>query len=414
MCHSEGPDTEGHDTDVNDWTQGNALALLENGEELYPRLLEAIAGAREEVVLETFIWREDGTGRRLLDALVAAARRGVDVRVLVDGYGSPAFSGEFLERIAHAGIRLRSWDPRPTFLRMRTNIFCRMHRKVVVIDGERAFVGGINFADDHLREFGAASKQDYAVEIEGPLVGDIHRYCRHGGELHAGPPWKRLRYWLRRFPRRMINPREGAQALFVYRDNDQHPTDIETMYRAGIRTARKRIAIANAYFFPGYRFVRDLRRAARRGVEVSLIMQGKPDRPVSVRAASILYADLLAAGVRIFLYTERPLHAKVAVIDDRWATVGSSNLDPFSLGLNLEANLFVLDEGFNAALAENLQGLKERACTELARDDRPVGRLRRVVLAGAYHLMRRMPTWGTHLPHYEQRVLPVSTPDPAP
>jgi cardiolipin synthase A/B len=396
---------------MSDWTSGNDLRLLENGEELYPRIIGAIGSAREEVVLETFIWMEDEVGRQLREALIEAARRGVQVRVLVDGYGSPAFSAGFLASLDTAGVRVDAFDPQPTFLSLRTNLLCRMHRKIVVIDRERAFVGGINFSDEHLRSYGERSKQDYAVEVTGPVVGDIHEYVRYRKDVHAGPGWKRLRHWLRRFPREMINPDRDAQALFVFRDNEQHPTDIETLYRAGIRNARKRIVIANAYFFPGYRFIRDLRRAARRGVEVSLVMQGKPDRPVSVWAASILYDDLLSAGVRIFRYTERALHGKVAVIDDRWATVGSSNLDPFSLGLNLEANLFVLDERFNAELAHNLDGLIENACEEL----KPLGRprqspLRRLVLTAAYHFMRRMPGWGSHLPYHEQRIQPLRPP----
>lgn len=396
---------------MSDWTSGNELRLLENGEELYPRLFETIAGAREEVVLETFIWMEDEVGRRLRDALVEAARRGVQVRVLVDGYGSPGFSAGFLESLDNAGVRVDSFDPQPTFLAMRTNLLCRMHRKIVVIDGERAFVGGINFSHEHLRSYGELSKQDYAVEVTGPVVQDIHEYVRYGRDVHSGPPWKRLRHWLQRFPREMINPGRDAQALFVFRDNGQHPTDIETLYRAGIRNARKRIVIANAYFFPGYRFIRDLRGAAKRGVEVLLVMQGKPDRPVSVWAASILYNDLLSMGVRIFRYTERPLHGKVAAIDDRWATVGSSNLDPFSLGLNLEANLFMLDAQFNAELMQNLDDLIQNACTEL----KPVGRprqsaLRRLILTGAYHFMRRLPGWGNHLPYHEQRIQPLRPP----
>ncbi len=396
---------------MSDWTSGNDLRLLENGEELYPRILACIAGAREEVVLETFIWMEDDVGWPLHDSLVAAAERGVHVRVLVDGYGSPAFSPEFLESLTSAGVRIESFDPQPRFLRMRTNLLCRMHRKIVVVDGKRAFVGGINFSHEHLRSFGELSKQDYAVEVTGPVVKDIHDYVRYRKDVHAGPPWRRLRHWLRRFPREMINPGRDAQALFVFRDNDQHPTDIETLYRAGIRNARKRIVIANAYFFPGYRFIRELRRAAKRGVDVTLIMQGKPDRPVSVWAASVLYSDLLSMGVRIFLYTERPLHAKVAIIDDRWSTVGSSNLDPFSLGLNLEANLFVLDERFNADLRQNLDGLIENACTELPRDGRPrKSALRRLILTGAYHFMRRLPGWGNHLPYHEQRIEPLRPP----
>ena len=137
-------------------------------------------------------------------------------------------------------------------------------------------------------------------------------------------------------------------------DRNQHPTDIETMYRVAIRNAKRSIVIVNAYFFPGWRFVRDLRRAAERGVDVLLVMQGKPDRPISVGAASLLYNDLLSMGIRIVRYTERPLHAKVAVIDDRWSTVGSSNLDPLSLSLNLEANVIIDDEEFNRMLSDHL------------------------------------------------------------
>lgn len=393
---------------MSNWTSGNRLRLLENGEQLYPRLFEAIAAARREVLLETFIWLEDEVGRELLEVLVAAAKRGVTVRATVDGYGSPAFSPEFLERLTDAGIRIDSFDPQPTFLRIRTNILCRLHRKIVVIDGKVAFVGGINFSADHLKTFGEQSKQDYAVEVEGAVVRDIHRFCRDGADVNAEPPWRRWRYWLRRFPRAMMHPPEAAQALFVYRDNEEHPTDIETMYRVGIRNAKKSIIIANAYFFPGYRFIRDLRGAADRGVQVILIMQGKPDRPLSVGAASILYDDLLSAGVRIFRYTERPLHAKVAVIDDAWATVGSSNLDPLSFGLNLEANLFILDEQFNADLRRNLEGLLDRCCVEIAPEERPRrSAFRRLLLTIGYHLTRRMAGWGRYVPYHEQRVLPM-------
>jgi cardiolipin synthase A/B len=395
---------------MSDWTSGNELTLLENGEQYFPRLLEAVDAARYEVLLETFIWLEDEVGRQLHQALVRAARRGVSVRCMVDGYGSPGFTREFLDQLTEAGVRVDAFDPRPTLLRMRTNMLCRLHRKIVVIDGSIAFIGGINYSADHLRSFGEESKQDYAVEVKGPVVRDIRTFCRYGKDINAGAPWARWRYWLRRFPREMINPHENAQALFVYRDNDQHPTDIETMYRAGIRSAKSRIVIANAYFFPGYRFIRDLRGAADRGVDVQLIMQGKPDRPLSVGAASILYDDLLSMGVRIWQYTERPLHGKVAVIDDHWATVGSSNLDPFSFGLNLEANLFVLDRRFNEDLRRSLGRLIAESCTELTPDGAPRrSALRRLILTFGYHLTRRMPTWGRHLPYHRQLVRPMKS-----
>lgn len=390
------------------WTTGNKLHLLENGEEYFPRLIEAIEKAQEEVVLETFLWFEDSVGSQLCDALVAAAKRGVHVAVLVDGYGSPGFSRGFLSRLTNSGVDVQSFDPRPTFFRIRTNILCRMHRKIVIIDASVAIIGGINFSEDHLRRYGPQSKQDYAVEVTGPVVNDIHQYCRFGHDVHSGSWRQRWRYWLRRFPREMINPTESAQALFAIRDNEEHPTDIETMYRAGIRNARDSIIIANAYFFPGYRFIRDLRAAVERGVDVVLVMQGKPDRPVSVSAASIMYNDLLSMGIRIVCYTERPLHAKVAVIDDRWATVGSSNLDPFSLGLNLEANLFVLDAGFNAVLRRNLEDLIDCSCKELFVDRIPKkSAARRFLLTIGYHVTRRMPTWWQYVPWHKQKVLPM-------
>lgn len=384
------------------WTKDNTLTLLENGEAFFPRVFDAIRGARDEVVLETFIWAEDDVGRELLEALAAAARRGVSVRITVDGYGSPGFSAEFLERCAENGIRIDSFDPRPTLFRIRTNVLCRLHRKIVIVDRGVAFVGGINFSDEHLRSFGAESKQDYAVEAEGPIVEHIHAYCSRGRDV---PGQLRWRYWLRRFPREMMHPAEDAQALFSIRDNDSHPTDIETLYRVGIRNARQRIVLANAYFFPGYRFIRDLANAAERGVDVRLVMQGSPDRPVAVGAAAIVYEDLLAAGVRIFRYTERPLHAKVAVIDDHWATVGSSNLDPISLGFNLEANLFALDAALNAALSDSLERLIETSCQEV-RADRALRRSfwRRLTLAAVYHLTRRMASWGRRVRFREQHV----------
>ena len=390
------------------WTRGNKLKLLENGEEFFPRVFEAIRSARQEVVLETFLWFEDAVGLKLLEALVHAAGNGARVQVTADGYGSPGFSPEFLKRLTDAGASIHSFDPRPTLFRIRTNILCRLHRKIVIVDGEIAFVGGINFTEEHVRTFGEQSKQDYAVEVTGPVVRDIHDYCRFGRDVHSGSWRRRWRYWLRRFPREVMNPGEGAQVLFAIRDNEEHPTDIETLYRVGIRNARKSIVIVNAYFFPGWRFIRDLRRAAERGVDVLLVMQGKPDRPVSVGAAAILYNDLLSMGIRIVRYTERPLHAKVAVIDDRWSTVGSSNLDPLSLGLNLEANLFILDRDFNAALRRNLDELVRQSCEEVSAEGIPRKSLvRRMLLTLGYHVTRRMPTWWRHVPWHEQQVLPM-------
>jgi cardiolipin synthase len=188
-----------------------------------------------------------------------------------------------------------------------------------------------------------------------------------------------------------------GQAAFVIRDNDEHRVDIEYMYRAGIRGARRQIMIANAYFFPGFRLLRDMVAAARRGVDVTLILQGRPDVPLSAVAASILYDYLRSAGVRIYHYCERPMHAKVAVIDDRWATIGSSNLDPISLSLNLEANLFVLDKPLAAALRSRLARLIATECKEMVTHAPQAGLLRRSLLPLVYHIARHIPRWKQRL-----------------
>jgi cardiolipin synthase len=207
--------------------------------------------------------------------------------------------------------------------------------------------------------------------------------------------------------RGVLAPGPDAQVLFAIRDNDGHPTDIETLYRLGIRHAKRRVVLANAYFFPGYRFIRELARAAARGVDVQLIMQGNPDRLLSVGAASIVYDDLLAAGVKVYRFTERPLHAKVGIVDDAWATVGSSNLDPISLGLNLEANLFIRDEPFTSELRASLDRLIARSCELVEPDDLPAkSGWRRLLLTAAYHLTRRMSSWGRRM-NDAQRLEPM-------
>jgi len=170
------------------------------------------------------------------------------------------------------------------------------------------------------------------------------------------------------------------------------------------------VVIANAYFFPGYRLVRELRLAARRGVDVRLILQGQPDMAIVKTAASTLYHHLLKAGVRVFEYCERPLHGKVALMDDEWATVGSSNLDPLSLALNLEANVIIRDRAFNQKLYERLQYLMRHSCSEITEES--IGELRGWALVRsffAFHFTRRYPGWASWLPRHVPRLLPART-----
>lgn len=401
---------------MNAWLGGNRFTLLENGEAYFPRVFDCIAQARREVVVETFILFEDRVGVQLHAALVAAGRRGVQVDVTVDGWGSPDLSEGFVRSLAAAGVRLHVFDPGPRPFGLRPKALRRMHRKIVVVDARIAFVGGINYSADHLADYGPLAKQDYAVEIHGPLVAVIHRYTQAAlalGLRHQRPH----AWWFERRPLRPLPaqlPAAGtAQALFVVRDNVHHRDDIERHYRHAIRSARSRVVVANAYFFPGYRLVRELRLAARRGVDVRLVLQGRPDMAFVRTAATTLYHHLLKAGVRIFEYRQRPLHGKVALVDEEWATVGSSNLDPLSLALNLEANVFIRDSAFNQTLYAHLSDLMRAHCQEVdAASLGPVSGLALMRSYLAFHVMRKFPRWARWLPPHAPRLQPALAKDP--
>ncbi|KTC43909.1 MAG: cardiolipin synthase ClsB [Pseudomonas sp.] len=386
------------------WRDGNAVELLINGEQFYPRVLAAIAAARREVLLETFILFEDKVGCALQQALIEAARRIPRVEITVDGYGSADLSEGFVGQMVDAGVRVHLFDPHPRVLGLRAHLFRRLHRKVLVIDGELAFIGGLNFSADHLQDFGPMAKQDYAVAVRGPVVADI-RDAALGILAQAvadpGP-----------LP---VPPSCGPASIrLAIRDNQQHRDDIQAQYLLAIRGARRRLVLANAYFFPGYRLIRELRNAARRGVEVSLILQGQPDMPWARGFSRLLYNYLLRDGVTIHEYVQRPLHGKVALADDDWATVGSSNLDPLSLSLNLEANLVIRDAGFNQLLHQHLDTLVARHCRQVNPQRLLRGQWwRGPVIFLYFHFLRHFPAIAGWLPAHRPRLESVTglTPD---
>jgi cardiolipin synthase len=307
-------------------------------------------------------------------------------------------------------VRLHIFEPGKTVFGTRVSLLRRMHRKIVVVDNEIAFVGGINYSADHVGDFGPEAKQDYSVEIRGPLVAEIHRFTHSA--LAAGMRHQRQRQWWRSRKQLRAAPQAlpaagNAECIFVTRDNGNHQNDIERHYRIAIRAARKRVIIANAYFFPGYRLIKEMRKAVRRGVEVNLILQGMPDMQIVKTAASLLYNHLVKGGVRIYEYTARPLHGKVAVADDEWATIGSSNLDPLSLSLNLEANVVIRDREFNHELTQRLEHLMQHSCTKVE----PAGELSAWQLVRSYlafHMIRRYHRWALWLPRHMPRLHPAT------
>ncbi|KRC79217.1 putative cardiolipin synthase YbhO [compost metagenome] len=385
------------------WREHNRYTLLENGTEYFPAVIKAIEAAQSEVLVETFILFDDAVGQDIQRALIAAARRGVSVDLTVDGYGSDELGDAFVGAMTESGIRFHVFDPRPRLLGVRTNVFRRMHRKIVAVDRKLAFVGGINFSADHLPEFGPEAKQDYAVVLEGPLAEDIADFAR--AALNGGGPRRQ-----RRRPARLDPLPDGdGGGRLVVRDNVGHQNDIERYYRAGVRSARQDVLIANAYFFPGYHLLRDLANAARRGVRVRLLLQGEPDVLVARLAATMLYDYLIDAGVEIHEYCKRPLHGKVACFDDDWSTIGSSNLDPLSLALNLEANVVARDASLNAALRRSLDRLIAQDCRPVELPKNSKRRLRRLWIGVVvFHFLRRFPAWAGSLPAHKPRLHSVA------
>jgi len=381
------------------WVDGNSVQLLINGEQYYPRVFEAMAQAREEILLETFIIFDDKVGQQLQQVLIDAARRGVRVEVAVDGYGTADLPAGFISAMTDAGVSFHAFDPQPRLVGMRTNLFRRLHRKIVVIDGERAFIGGINYSADHLGDFGPMAKQDYAVEVTGPVVAQVHAASKRLMSPVLQPPSA---------VRPVTQPAGASTAVLVERDNGLRSTDIETQYLQAFRAAKQRIVVANAYFFPGYRLMRELRNAARRGVEVRLILQGQPDMRWVRALSRLLYNYLLRDGVMIHEYCQRPLHGKVALVDDEWATVGSSNLDPLSLSFNLEANLFIRDRAFNQQLNQHLQALASEQCKAVTLERMIRGYWWRAPLIFmCFHVIRHFPRIAGWFPAHRQRLRSV-------
>ena len=369
---------------------GNRVELLHNGEEYFPALEREIDAAAHEIHLETYIFEVDATGKRIAEALMRAARRGVEVHLLVDGFGSRQFSQVLQPRLLEAGVQALVFRPERSLLKFRRTRLRRLHRKLAVIDGTVGFCGGINIVDDI--DF-AASKHprfDYAVRVQGPLVIDM--------QFDVRKVWKRAT-WIQGRRNRVASagprPKEvhagDHRAAFLIRDNFRHRHDIERAYLAAIRTAKSEIMIANAYFLPGKRFRRALRAAAARGVHVVLLLQGRVEYFLVHYATRALYRQLIEAGIEIHEYGRSFLHSKVAVIDGHWATVGSSNIDPVSLLLAREANVVVEDEVFARELRNSLQSVIASGARPISREyGLNMGLMARLMAWIAYAVLRTL------------------------
>lgn len=336
----------------------NQLMLLQNGAAFFPQLCADINAAQKSIYLETYIFAADETGRMVADALQRAAARGVMVRVLLDGYGSADLPQHSLDELRAAKVEVQ-WFRREispfTLSRSRMRRLRRLHRKLAVMDGEVAFIGGFNIINDASgQDAFNPPRLDYAVRVQGVVVGEIHAAMRHLWALVSWASFRRRSKEIRRFVLERAKRAVVPGITLVLRDNFRHRHDIEGAYLRAIAGAQREIIIASAYFLPGRVFRLALIQAAQRGVRVVLLLQGRVEYRLQHYATHALYDQLLAAGVEIYEYQPSYLHAKVAVVDGQWATVGSSNIDPFSLLLAREANLVVQNAGFAGELRASL------------------------------------------------------------
>ncbi|MES2360564.1 MAG: cardiolipin synthase ClsB [Pseudomonadota bacterium] len=366
---------------MNLFQKSPGLRLLQGGWAYFPALIAAIDEAVAWVQLESYIFDVHGIGADVAEALIRAARRGVTVQVLVDGIGSAALTPEWQDKITDAGIQWCVYSPLGAGLGglglLVPDRWRRLHRKLCVVDQRIVFCGGINVLDDFYDpNYGTlqAPRFDFAVAVTGPLAvaaadaAALLWWRVQAGysarQSHLGAAWEKFRaagYGGRTSAARLASAgaapamaTPGVKAALVLRDNLRNRNSIEKAYRKAIGKAHQEILIANAYFVPGGKLRRALIRAARRGVRVTLLLQGKYEYFMQYHAARPVYGALLKAGIEIHEYEASFLHAKVAVIDGHWATVGSSNLDPLSLLLAREANVVVEDKAFAGELRDAL------------------------------------------------------------
>jgi len=360
---------------------GHRLRLLTGGTAYFAALAQAFDGARAEVLFETYMFEFKGAGLAVAEALERTARRGVAVRVVVDGIGTDPIPTDWQQRWTAAGVEWRVFNPAQGWRVLLPARWRRLHRKLCVVDGAVCFCGGINVLDDYFDPTHGRLEQprfDFAVRVTGPLVADAHEtmtrlWLRMQVAREARQhDFKAALEAVRRAARAgadATDPQisagdyshgdEGPPLLagLVLRDNFRFRKRIEHVYRYAISQARREIIIANAYFVPGVALQRGLLRAARRGVRVTLLLQGRYEYFMQHHTSRAMYGVMLDAGIEIIEYEPSFLHAKVAVFDGKdggIATVGSSNLDPFSLLLAREANVFVRDDAFAAELRGHL------------------------------------------------------------
>jgi cardiolipin synthase A/B len=330
--------------------RGGEVTLLQNGDAFYPAMLEAIRSATDNVTFEVYIFEPDEIGRRFMDAFIDRARAGVEVRLLIDWFGSLKLRRRHRDELTRAGVQVQAF--RPFALRNLVRIYRRTHRRAIVIDGRVAFTGGAAISKKWAGDVRSKHEwRDSMTRVTGPLVAGIQSafaanwvYCT--GEVLSAP---------RFFP--PLDPAPGPCAVSVASSPSDALQPIRVLFWLSFANARRRLWLCNSYFIPDPRLRKTVVDRARDGVDVRILVPGNHTDAVPVQFAGRSYYDeLLAAGVRIYEYQPAMMHAKTLVVDDAWSVIGSANMDERSMELNEENVLGIADR----EVARSITGGVER------------------------------------------------------
>jgi len=342
-----------------EYRSGHYVELLQSGEPYFAAVERIIDSARHFIHFQTYIVDEDETGRRIINALIRAAKRGVRIYLLLDAFGTKYLSKEFIDGIENSGILFRFFSPTLTGRGFQLNL--RLHSKVVLVDGESAIIGGMNYADRYRGVPGKQEWLDFAVLIKGPEL------------VHILSVIKKL--WNKAFIPRDERAKETIYSPMVYSQdvkikmqlNNWYRRKIEILrsYRNAFRTAQDHMIIFASYFLPGRNERKLLRNASHRGVDITIVLAAESDAPMFERATHFLYDFILKNKIKIYEYLPANLHAKVATVDGKWSTIGSYNMNHLSDYASIEINVDIMDERFTGSFEKILQSIIENDCRQV-------------------------------------------------
>ena len=370
---------------------GQTIELVHSGEDYFFRLLHIISNAKSEIHFQTYIFENDSTGLEIVRALKEAANRSVKVYLLLDGFGSGKLPDAFFEDLAKNKIQIRLFSP----WHSRNSIYIgrRLHHKVVVVDGKIAIIGGINIANKYRGSSTEEPWLDYAVQIECTSIAEyLRQLC------------KNIYLKKRRNKSRTIQPdfynENGTSVKILRNDWLKLKNEIHNAYINALRKADKEVIIMASYFLPGRRLSNELRKAAKKGVKIKIILSGVSDLPIVMRATNYLYSSLLNQGIELVEWEKSVLHGKLMVVDSKWATVGSFNLNHLSSYGSIEMNAEINSRGFSEKLYSHLIDIieqSEKITFEMLKTRN--GILTRLKNWFAYQLVRIALIIVTYIPH---------------